>query len=107
MVATTKLVGTSSDPIGDRFVFSSENPKVKTAGRSSRTLSESIIVALAASRCAFQNSPAIKISQRFSTRCHITKTSEPNEAIRTVKISKLTDDLYSDRFLWFDKFPVE
>jgi hypothetical protein len=29
------------------------------------------------------------------------------KAIRTVKISKLTDDLYPDRFLWFDKFPVE
>jgi hypothetical protein len=55
----------------------------------------------------FPNRPAVKITQRFCARGHIAKTSEPNEAIRMFKVSKLTDDLYSDRLLRLDKFPVE
>src|SRR4030095_12443461 len=55
----------------------------------------------------FPNRPAVKISQRFCTRGHITKTSEPNEAVRTIKISKLTDDFYPQCLLAFDEFPVK
>src|SRR6266480_29959 len=55
----------------------------------------------------FPNRPAVKISQRFCARGHITKTSEPNKAIRIINVSKLSDDLYSDRLLRFDKFPLK
>jgi hypothetical protein len=35
------------------------------------------------------------------------KTSEPDESVSVINIPELTDDLHPERFLRFDKFPVE
>src|ERR1700747_3468972 len=43
----------------------------------------------------------------FCTCSHITKTSEPNEAILVIKVSKLTDDFHPHSLLGFDKFAIK
>jgi hypothetical protein len=35
------------------------------------------------------------------------KASEPDESVSIIHIPELTDDLHPERFLRFDKFPVE
>src|SRR5207244_1857583 len=110
-----KIINGRNDQARRRFIGSHGTPLhifKRKSGRRNRWTQQQDVVgvnhrSIGSFPVRFPNRPAVKISQRFSTRRHITKTSEPNEEIRTVKISKLTDDLYSDRFLRFDKFPVE
>jgi len=50
---------------------------------------------------------AVKIIQCVCTRAHIRETSEPNEAVLMIKVSKLTDDFYPHFLLGFDKFAIK
>ena len=93
-------------PTDALFKFSRENPDVGNAGRSNRTLSESITVALAVSRCAFRLGRC-KNHSVLCARGHIRETSKPNEAILMIKVSKLTDDFYPGFLLGFDKFAIK
>jgi hypothetical protein len=53
------------------------------------------------------NRPAVKILERLRTRRHVPKTSQPDKSAYIIQVPELTDDLHSERFLRFDKFPVE
>jgi hypothetical protein len=53
------------------------------------------------------NWPAVKVFERLRARRHVSKTSQPDKSVWIIEIAELTDDLYSERFLRFDKFPVE
>ena len=55
----------------------------------------------------FPNRTAVKILQRLRARRHVPKTSQPDKSVWIIQIPELTDDLHPERFLRFDKFPVE
>src|SRR5438552_18611303 len=50
---------------------------------------------------------AVKVLERLRARRHVTKTSQPDKSVWIIQVSELTDDLHPQRFLRFDKFPVE
>ncbi len=50
--------------------------------------------------------PAVKILERLRARRHVQKTSQPDKSVWIIQVPKLTDDLHPERFLRFDKFPV-
>ncbi len=83
------------------------NAEFGRAGRSSNTLSESTMVAFAASRCAFQVGPAVELRECPRTRRHIGETPQPDEQVRIVEIPELADDFRAECFLAFDEFTLE
>lgn len=46
---------------------------------------------------------AVKILKRLLTRRHISKTANPDEAVRIVDIAESTNNMGTDSFLWFDE----
>jgi hypothetical protein len=50
---------------------------------------------------------AVKILKRLRARRHVPKTSQPDKSVWIIHVPELTDDLHPERFLRFDKFPVE
>ena len=50
---------------------------------------------------------AVKVLERLRARRHVTKTSQPDKSVWIIQVPELTDDLHPERFLRFDKFPVE
>src|SRR6476661_1025062 len=50
---------------------------------------------------------AVKILERLRARRHVSKTSQPDKSVWIIQVPELTDDLHPERFLRFDKFPVE
>jgi hypothetical protein len=51
--------------------------------------------------------PAVKILERLRAKRHVPKTSQPDKSVWIIHVPELTDDLHPERFLRFDKFPVE
>src|SRR5207302_3008269 len=49
----------------------------------------------------------VKILERLRARRHVTKISQPDKSVWIIQVPELTDDLHPERFLRFDKFPVE
>src|SRR5437899_7013422 len=51
--------------------------------------------------------PAVKVLERLRARRHVSKTSQPDKSVWIIQVPELPDDLHPERFLRFDKFPVE
>jgi hypothetical protein len=112
---TLKIINGRNDEARRNFIGSQRRPlhifKRKSGHRLRWTQQQDVVRvnhgSIGGFPVRFPNRSTVKITQRFCTRGHIRKTSEPNEAIWMIEISKLTDDFYSERLLRFDKFPVE
>ncbi len=55
----------------------------------------------------FPNRPAVKILERLRAGRHVPKTSQPDKSVWIIQVPELSNHLHPERFLRFDKFPVE
>jgi hypothetical protein len=85
--------------------FERETP-TGCAGRNRRTLSESTIVAFAATRCASTRGRR-RNSQALRAGRHVAESAQPDEAVRVVEVAELADHLHADRLLRLDELAVE
>src|SRR5262249_9369551 len=56
---------------------------------------------------SFPNRSTVKGLKLRGTRVHIAKTPQPNETVRVIQITKLTDHLHAGCFLGFNELALE